>query len=379
MPAARDLWPWHHVSVESMEKTLRKPARSLALLSAAALAAGVGLSSGASAAPTLVGEPQILAKDLAGPLSTAVAADGTAYVTANNGGALYKVAPGADPEIVYQAKGEVAGVSVDGDHVVFAQTTDKQLVKHIVAGGPARTLANVGAYERNKNPDKKITYGFLGISKTCATKLPKDVGPAQYTGVVDSHPYSTEVVGDTVYLGDAGGNDILSIAADGTIKTVAVLPGTKVKVTKAVAAGLGLPTCTVGLKYKFEPVPTDVEMGPDGWLYVSSLPGGPEDGSLGAQGRVYKVNPKSGKVVEVARGFISTVNVAVADNGDVFVSQLFAGSIVRIPAGTNKVKPFAEVNMPAGLEWTDDGLFATIDALKGTKNPKGKLAFIPFS
>ena len=126
-------------------------------------------------------------------------------------------------------------------------------------------------------------------------------------------------------------------------------------------------------------MPTDVEMGPDGWLYVSSLPGGPEDGSLGAQGRVYKVNPANGKVVEVARGFISTVNVAVADNGDVYVSQLFAGSIVRIPAGTSKVKPFAEVTMPAGLEWTEDGLYATIDALKGNKSPKGKLAFIPFS
>ena len=51
-----------------MENTLRKSARSLALLSAAALAAGMGLSSGASAAPAQVGAPQILAKDLAGCL-----------------------------------------------------------------------------------------------------------------------------------------------------------------------------------------------------------------------------------------------------------------------------------------------------------------------
>ena len=81
----------------------------------------------------------------------------------------------------------------------------------------------------------------------------------------------------------------------------------------------------------------------------------------------------------VAGGFLSTVNVAVADNGDVYVSQLFAGSIVRIPAGTDKVKAFTEVPMPAGLEWTAEGLYATIDALKGTKSPKGKLAFIPFA
>ena len=76
---------------------MKKSVRSLALLSTAALALGMGISGGASAAPAQVGEPQILAKDLAGPLSTAVAEDGTAYVTANNGGALYKVAPGGRP------------------------------------------------------------------------------------------------------------------------------------------------------------------------------------------------------------------------------------------------------------------------------------------
>jgi hypothetical protein len=179
-------------------------------------------------------------------------------------------------------------------------------------------------------------------------------------------------------VGDAGGNAILGVTG-GKVKTVAVLPPTKVKVTREAMNAVGLPDCVKGLKYRFEPVPTDVEMGPDGWLYVSSLPGGPEDGSLGAQGRVYKVNPSTGKIKEVARGFVSTTNVAVADNGDVYVAQLFAGSIVRIPAGTDKIKAFAEVSLPAAIEWTEDGLYATIDALKGNKSPKGKLAFIPFT
>jgi hypothetical protein len=358
---------------------MKKSVRGLALLSVAALALGAGISGSANAAPVKAGDPQILAKDLAGPLSTAVAEDGTAYVTANFGGRIYQIAPDGSQSVAYKTKGyEVGGVSVDGDRLVFTLTGAKQLVKRIVAGGKARTIANVGAYERNKNPDKKTVYGFKGISKSCAAKLPDQIGPAQYTGIVESHPYATDIVGDDVYLADAAGNDILRIS-DGSIKTVAVLPPTKVKVTREAANAIGLPECVVGLSYKFEPVPTDVEMGPDGWLYVSSLPGGPEDGSLGAQGRVYKVNPGTGKVVEVARGFISTVNLAVADNGDVFVSQLFAGGIVRIPAGTDKIKAFADVALPAGLEWTEDGLYATIDALKGNKAPKGKLAFIPFS
>ena len=97
-------------------------------------------------------------------------------------------------------------------------------------------------------------------------------------------------------------------------------------------------------------------LAPDGWLYVSSLPGGPEDGSLGAQGRVYKVNPKNGKVVEVARGFVSTVNVAVADNGDVYVAQLFAGSIVRIPAGTDKGFMTGDKAIFGNTAWLSDPL-----------------------
>ena len=111
----------------------------------------------------------------------------------------------------------------------------------------------------------------------------------------------------------------------------------------------------MGLDYWFEPVPTDVELGPDGWLYVSSLPGGPEDGSLGAQGRVYKVNPKTGKVKIVADGFISTVDVAVASNGDVYVAELFTGRIKQIKAGSSKAKPFAAADQ-AGRDRVDQGL-----------------------
>jgi hypothetical protein len=310
-----------------------------------------------------------------------VAEDGTAYVTANFGGSLWKVAPGEDPELVFQSdeKGaEVGGVSVQGARVVFTHYGKTKKVYEITGNSDPKAVANLGKYEKQKNPDKGRTYGFYGISKSCAATLPGFISSA-YPGIVDSHPYATEQVGNLVYVADAGGNDILSISSSGEIRKVAVLPPTKVKATKAIVKATGLNPCVTGHKYGLEPVPTDVEMGPDGWLYVSSLPGGPEDGSLGAQGRVYKVNPANGKVVEVARGFLSSVNVAVADNGDVYVSQLFAGSIVRIPAGTNKVKPFAEVPMPAGLEWTEDGLYATIDALKGTKSPKGKLAFIPFS
>jgi hypothetical protein len=347
----------------------------------AGLVVALGTSSATGAAPK-AGAPEILAKDLAGPLSTAVGDDGAVYVSANFGGKLYKYATDGTRSVVYKSKvGEVGAVSVEGDRVVYSVTPNDGSARKVyerVAGGDPHVIANTSKYEKTKNPDKKNTYGFLGLSDKCAAKLPKDI-PNAYPGIVDSHPYATDQVGDTVYVADAGGNDIVAISATGKVSTVAVLPPTKFTATKALVTAMHLDPCLIGHKFGLEPVPTDVEMGPDGWLYVSSLPGGPEDGSLGALGRVYKVNPHNGKVKLVAGGFIGTVNVAVADNGDVYVAQLFGGQISRIPAGTDKVKKFAEVNMPAGLAWTADGLYATIDALKGTKSPKGKLAFIPFA
>ena len=92
---------------------MRKPVRSLALLSVAALAAGMGLSGSANAAQA--GDPEVLAKGVPSPLSLAVAKDGSAYVTANFAGMLWHVAKGQPPEILYQAKeknAEVGGVSV---------------------------------------------------------------------------------------------------------------------------------------------------------------------------------------------------------------------------------------------------------------------------
>ena len=180
-----------------------------------------------------------------------------------------------------------------------------------------------------------------------------------------------------MYVGDAAGNAIVWVGNNGKVKTTAVLPPTPVVITAEAAEANKIPACAVGLEYWFEPVPTDVELGPDGWLYVSSLPGGPEDGSTGANGRVYKVNPKSGKVKLVADGFISTVDVAVGSNGDVYVAELFTGAIKRIKAGSTKAKPFAQLAMVGAIEWTKGYLYATDKALIGEKNPKGTVVRIP--
>ena len=121
-----------------------------------------------------------------------------------------------------------------------------------------------------------------------------------------------------------------------------------------------------GKRYWFEPVPTDVEQGPDGMLYVTSLPGGPEDGSLGANAAVYRVNPAHRQGRQGRRdGLVSATGLAVAGNGDIFVAELFRGRISRIKAGKSTARTFLKVPLPADVELTSQGMFATINALPG--------------
>jgi hypothetical protein len=367
----------NHQGASSMKRT----SRSLALLSAAAMVGSLALISPAQAAPARA-DGETLASKLLSPLSLAVAKSGTVYVTDNFTGGLWQIPQGGKASPVYQStekNAEVGGASTYAKKVTFTVTGKKKTVMQWKPGGKPTLLANVGAWEEKKNPDKAQTYGVQGASAECAAKWPeKETGvPVTYTGIVDSHPYSTYTTADGVYVGEAAGNDILWIANSGKIKTLAVLPPTEVTITADAVAELHLDPCFTNLKYWLEPVPTDVELGPDGWLYVSSLPGGPESAALGANGRVYKVNPKSGKVKLVAAGFIGTVDLAVARNGDLYVAQLFAGGIAKVKAGSSKVKPFLDVPAPGAVEWTKGALYYTQNALPG-KSPKGKVIRLPW-
>jgi hypothetical protein len=359
---------------------IRHVVAATAALALAGSTAGAALT-GASAAPAQKAKPTVtpIAKKLVGPLSVAQAPDGTRYWTDNFAGILYKQAVGGQPVVAYKGtkKAPAEAVSADGGVLRFATGSGNNKAGKIwtldSAGAPV-LVADVYAYEKSANPDKKTRYGFSDVSKSCLAQLPKFV-PGSYKGVKESHPYGTATANGITYVADAGANAVFAISATGVVSTVAVIPPAKVKITKSAAEANGLPDCTIGHKYAFEPVPTDIEVGPDGKLYVTSLPGGPEDGSLGAQGRVLRVKATGGKVKTLVRGLVSPTGIAVAANGDMYVAQLFAGVISKIKAGKSKVKPYVEVPLPAAVEVTPTGLLATIKTLPG-KKPKGQVVTI---
>ncbi len=322
----------------------------------------------------------IIAKKLVGPLSVAQAPDGTRYWTDSFAGPLYKQSPFGGPTVIFAGskKAPAEGVSADGGLLRFTTGSSDNSKGSVwtldpVSGAPV-LIADTGKYEKSANPDRKVKYGFLNTPASCLSKVPEQI-PAAYSGVKETHPYATASANGTTYVADAGANAVLAVSPFGQVSTVAVVPPAKVRISAAGAKALGLPNCTIGRQYAFESVPTDVEVGPDGKLYVTSLPGGPEDASLGANGRVLKISPTTGRVKTIARHLITPTGIAVASNGDIYVAQLFAGVILKMKAGSSKLKPYIRLPLPAAVEATPTGLLATIHALPG-KKPKGQVVQI---
>jgi len=351
-----------------MHRTTRLTAACAALgLAAAGTAAGM---TGASAA---IAPRSTLASGLVSPLTAAVTSTGTAYVSQNFAGSIVRIKPGKAPHTVFQArKGVEAGaVSVRKGVLTFSLSIGEgkgSLIKQRSKSGNVTTLANTGAYERNKNPDGDVVYGFRDITKPCAAKFPKNF-PVKYKGIVDTHAYATDSGFGSLWVADAAGNDILRIE-NGHISTVAVLPPVPIKITAKAAKANHVPKCAAGLKYWFEPVPTDVEAW-HGQLYVSALTGGPEDGSFGPQGRLYTISPVNGEPTLLAKGLAGAVGVAVSPEGDVFATELFGNRIVRLRDGSGTPQLFRKAKQPAAIEWSRSGLYATTNVLSRT--PAGQL------
>ncbi|OFE18425.1 hypothetical protein BA895_12465 [Humibacillus sp. DSM 29435] len=279
---------------------------------------------------------------------------------------------------------DVAGVDVskNGKSIAWTSTTmpmgpgervESSLT--IRTQGKKDVVADLAKYERTHNPDGHTTYGAIAGSNACADAVLGQIsgGPARYRGLIDSHPYAVAAWGDSWIVADAAGNDLLRVDARGRVSTLAVLPRQPVKLTKAMAAALGAPDCVVGVTYAFEPVPTDVEVDYRGNLVVSTLPGGPEDPSLGARGSVYTVNAHTGKAARLATGFLGATNVAIGPDG-VYVAELFAGKVTKVKWNGAK-KTFAKVANAISLEvrggWLYAGTLGDVDLETGQVNGPG--------
>ncbi len=348
--------------------------RSRALLStlaAGALVLGGALPTQAGGTPTT----EVLSSDVIAPFNLSVdrhgvfVADGFAVQVSRLTDA--GLVPVANPTTAE----DVAGVDLnDYGRIAWTETNFTEATASLEVRGPKgySISADLRRIEDVRNPDRKVEYGINGAGP-CVRKAFEGLGaPAEYTGIIDSHPYAVAAWADGAWVvADAGGNDLLKVDSRGRVSLLAVLPPQPLTFSADQAAALGLPGCVVGRTYRFEPVPTDVEVGPDGMLYVTTLPGGPEDPSLGARGGLWKVNPANGKVTKVADGFLGATNLAIAKDGTIYVTELFAGQVTKVRHG--RTSPFVEI--PGALSVETDrangGLWVGTLAPLGETGPEG--------
>ena len=350
--------------------------RTLAAVPAALMV--LASASLAQAAPPS-GDPTTLADGLVTPLHLAVGPGKAVTVSEEFVGRLTTVA-GGDTTSLYEAPDwDVAGSDYRGSTLFFVESQGagpedpRPMVgslKSIDSHGVVTTITDqLAQYEIDNNPDQDVQYGLsaedAAANQECVSELDALGIPASYTGAdvdVDSHVYAVAVAGNTAYVADAGANAVFSVnLRSGAISTLMVLPASMATITEEAAEALNVPSCA-GLSYGFEGVPTDVEVGPGGRLFVSALPGGPEDASLGARGSVYRVNAATGAYSQYADGLITPTGIALDGAGNLYIASLFGPGIFMVPAGGGAAGLFLEAEGAANVEVSGSTLYATVGA-----------------
>ncbi|MCC6435420.1 MAG: ScyD/ScyE family protein [Acidimicrobiales bacterium] len=360
-------------------------------------AAAVGLSTAATAAgaedpdPTSVTAPgvEIVARGLDGPREFQLAPWGTFYVAEADTGEITQVEPwNGETATILDGLPGPQGVALTHRGDVFVLTggapppeegapppppsayPEASLLRMARWTGQVTAVADLAAYDLEANPDGQRLFDDAGV--------PLDA--------ISNPFYVVTRPGGGAIVADGGANDVLSIDADGTVRTLFVPP--------LVTAGACADRPNNDPEHAgCDAVPTGLAYGPDGALYVSTL-----SGEAPGLGIVYKINPYDGSVLDTIGGLDSPTGVAVGDDGSVYVSEGIHGApqgpppadfdpaaigrIVRIaPDGA---RSYAAVTMPVGLLWDDGELFSTAWSLTGPDLPGagqivrvGPEAFLP--
>ncbi|WP_156393720.1 MULTISPECIES: ScyD/ScyE family protein [unclassified Nocardioides] len=193
----------------------------------------------------------------------------------------------------------------------------------------------------------KLRHGELQPFADIKGHQATDPDPDDQEGVpTDTNPYGVLALKDgTVLVADAGGNDLLRVWPDGTVKTVARFRPRMVEVPEGLpdvdmeGNPTGLPPA--GTPINSEAVPTSVTVGPDGYWYVGELRGFPANPGTS---QIWRIKPGSldavcdpeapdtGTCTRYADGLTSIVDLT-ADSRSVYAVSLSKMSWLAMELG----------------------------------------------
>lgn len=214
--------------------------------------------------------------------------------------------------------------------------------------------ADLGAYEVAANPlPPAVDSDPYGIAAprdngedddrfACDTKSASD-REMDRNGDNDDH-HGDDNDDNTTVLVDAGGNDLLAVAPNGSVSTLAVFPDRLV------------PFGPPGNMIPMEAVPTTVAKGRDGRYYVGQLTGFPFPPG-GAN--IYRVPSHGGTPQVFASGFTNIIDIAFGRDGSLYVLEIdanglltppFTGALIKVsPNGTRTEIAPGMLIFPGGL------------------------------
>jgi hypothetical protein len=180
-------------------------------------------------------------------------------------------------------------------------------------------------------------------------------GPPGDETVYDSDPYDIVPYNGGYAIADAAANDVLWMSHSGSISMLTRLPT--------------IPMQFAGFTIDAQAVPTSLAVGPDGALYVGTLPGFP---GLPGTARIYRLMPGQPPTV-VASGLTAVTAIAFDHKGRLLALEFNTGgllappstpgALVRICLGTGAVTtlPVTGLSAPTGLAVGHEGAVYVTD------------------
>jgi len=324
---------------------MKRSARIVGALGAAtALVAGLTMpASAASPDSAASGAPTVVVSDLAFPLHINFGPGGALYIADASVGIIKANFRKGTREVVASDLGFTPGVDVRGNGNLLVSASgggpegpESQGPTSLIRVRPNGTtvpVADLLAFEVANNPDGQ----------------PQETGPE---ADALSNPYDVLALSGRSLVADAGGNDIVEVLNNGDLRTFTVFPAiTTGECATATNNGVANGGC--------DPVPTDLAVGPDGYIYASGL-GGETEG-----GNIYRINPRTGVIVETFTGFPPLTGLTVSRNGYIYAASLFANTIFRL-APNGEIRGSASVPSPTGLAFRKGEVYAASASLDGS-------------
>jgi hypothetical protein len=340
----------------------RTRTRTVAVVAALGAISAATLAPSASATGYRHHHPKVkvLASGLSDPFGIDALRHGRFLVAESGAGRVTRVDRRGHKRVVIKGAPGVAGVA--GRHgKVFAvlggpneegapppgKYRPASVLRSDYSGKHVKAIANLLDYELAHNPDGQVQL--------------VDGKPVDAL----SNPFSMNYSKYGLLVADGGGNSVLKVnPRTGKVSTFFVPPTVK-DVKACLKPGAQANPGTVGC----DPVPTGIAVA-RGSVYVSTL-----GAEVPGAGRVYRLNPHTGKVRQVWKGLTAPTGIAVAGNGTVFTSHVLEGApegdgppppgfdpasvgeVTRIsPSGR---MTHAQVTMPTGLDYRHGHLYAS--------------------